>query len=106
MKTIEGKLTPRMPYKEDPLSRSDVELIRRWIDAVAPPPTDKDAAPRGDVTVPDINPTVPAMGAVATIAFDPATRRIAPAGYNTCHVTPLTHHDQSATHPRKSALIV
>ena len=37
MQMIEGKSTPRMPYKEDPLSRSDIELIRRWIDEGAPP---------------------------------------------------------------------
>jgi len=97
MQMIEGKLTPRMPYKEDPLSRSDVELIRRWIDAGAPPPTDKDAAPRGDVTVPDIKPTVPAMGAVAAIAFDPATRRMAVGGYKSVHVMALTGRAWTAT---------
>ena len=38
MQMIEGKLKPRMPYKEDPLPRAQVELIRRWIDEGAPGP--------------------------------------------------------------------
>ena len=79
MQMIEGKLKPRMPYKEDPLPREQVELIRRWIDEGAPGPEAADGppAPRREVEIPDVKPLVPTPGAVAAIAFDPLTRRIA-----------------------------
>src|SRR5437764_8421843 len=41
---IEGKLKPRMPYKEDPLSRAQIDVIRRWIDAGARAPAASEAA--------------------------------------------------------------
>ena len=86
---IEGKLDPRMPYKEDPLTRAEVDLIRRWIDQGASPAETKDAASVGDARVVDVKPTVPVTGAVAAIAFDPATRRIAVGGYKSAHLMTL-----------------
>jgi hypothetical protein len=89
MQMIEGSATPRMPYKEDPLQRSEMELIRRWIDAGAPPPRADDAAEPTEPRAPEIKPTVPATGAVAAVAFDPATRRIAVGGYKTVRLMSL-----------------
>jgi hypothetical protein len=86
---IEGKLDPRMPYKEDPLTRAEVELIRRWIDQGASAAETNDAAPPGDNRVIDVKPTVPVTGAVAAIAFDPGTRRIAVGGYRSAHLMTL-----------------
>ena len=45
VQAIEGRVKPRMPYKEDPLSEAEIATIRRWIDAGAPAPA---AARRGD----------------------------------------------------------
>lgn len=94
---IEGKLDPRMPYKEDALTRAEVELIRRWIDQGASPAETKDAAPPADSRVMDVKPTVPVTGAVAAIAFDPATRRIAVGGYKSAHLMTLAGRQWTGT---------
>jgi Planctomycete cytochrome C/WD domain, G-beta repeat len=96
MQMIEGRLTPRMPYKEDPLPRSDVEVIRRWIDEGAPPPGAKDGAPRVEFTVPDIKPTVPVAGAIAAVAFDPAARWMAVGSYKSVRLMTLADRKWSA----------
>jgi hypothetical protein len=89
MQMIEGKGEPRMPYKEDPLSRSEIDVIRRWIDAGAPAPAAGDAPAAGAVEIPTIRPAVPVPGAVAAVAFDPATRRLAVGGYKTIRLMAL-----------------
>ncbi len=99
MQMIEGRLKPRMPYKEDPLPRAQVELIRRWIDEGAPGPdaADAPAAPRREVEIPDVKPVVPATGAVAALAFDPLTRRVAVGTYKSVHVMTLADRTWTAT---------
>ena len=99
MQMIEGRLKPRMPYKEDPLPRAQVELIRRWIDEGAPGPeaTDGPAVARREVEIPDVKPLVPAAGAVAALAFDPLTRRIAVGTYKSVHVMALADRTWTAT---------
>jgi WD40 repeat protein len=111
---LEGTVTPRMPYKEDPLPAAQVALIRRWIDAGAPgPPADQTgvrpgsdegltpgghvAAPDAEITVPDVKPAVPATAAIAAIAFDPAARRVAAGGYKSVHLMGLADRKWSAT---------
>ena len=98
MQMIEGKLKPRMPYKEDPLPREQVELIRRWIDEGAPGPEAADGPPaaRREVEIPDVKPLVPAPGAVAAIAFDPLTRRIAVGTYKSVHLMALADRKWTA----------
>jgi mono/diheme cytochrome c family protein len=86
---IEGRLTPRMPHKEDPLSRAEIALIRRWIDEGASPAEAGDAATARDVRVPDVKPLVPVSGAVAAVAFDPLARRIAVGSYKSVHLMGL-----------------
>jgi WD40 repeat protein len=86
---LDGSITPRMPYKEDPLPATDIDLIRRWIDEGAPGPGAAGPAPAAEVVeadVPDVKPSVSVVGAVAAIAFDPDTRRIAVGGYKTVHL--------------------
>ena len=99
MQMVEGKLTPRMPYKEDALSRAQIEIIRRWIDEGAPGPAAADGSPtpRREVEIPDVKPLVPAAGAVAALAFDPATRRIAVGTYKTVHVMALADRAWTGT---------
>lgn len=97
MQMIEGKLDPKMPYKEDPLTRAEVELIRQWIDQGASPAETKDAAAPGDSRVMEVKPTVPVTGAVAAIAFDPATRRIAVGGYKSAQLMTLAGREWKGT---------
>ena len=96
---IEGKLKPRMPYKEDPLPRAQVELIRRWIDegAQGPAATGEPALARREVEIPDVRPLVPAAGAIAALAFDPPTRRIAVGTYKSAHLMALSDRKWIAT---------
>jgi WD40 repeat protein len=90
---IEGTLTPRMPYKEDPLSEDEVAVIRQWIDAGAKGPAAAGAAAattaNKDIEVPAVKPTVPVTGAAAAVAFDPARGRLVVGGYKSAHVMTL-----------------
>jgi hypothetical protein len=100
MQMIEGKLEPRMPYKEAPLPQRQAALIRRWIDEGARGPSASDAkhgATAADVKLPDVRPTVPVAGAVAAVAFDPASRRIAVGSYRTLHLMTLADRQWSGT---------
>jgi WD40 repeat protein len=97
MQMIEGKLKPRMPYKEDPLAAADVEVIRRWIDEGAPAPAAKEAAPSAEFKVPDVKPTVVVAGAVAAVAFDPASRRLAVGSYKSVHLMGLADRKWAGT---------
>ena len=81
---IEGKLTPRMPYKEDPLSRSEIELIRRWIDAGARRRRRRMPRRRGTCASPTSSRPCPVSGAVAAVAFDPARGASPSAATNRC----------------------
>jgi WD40 repeat protein len=87
---IEGSLTPRMPYKEDPLPSAQVDVIRKWVDAGAPGPsaTGEPLASTSatELVVPDVKPAVPTVGAAAAVAFDPGSRRIAVGGYKSVHL--------------------
>ena len=96
---LDGTITPRMPYKEDPLPAGDVELIRRWIDAGAPGPDAAGLVSPVDTAavIPDVKPTVPVVGAAAALAFDPDTRRIAVGGYKAVHLLGLADRRWIAT---------
>jgi mono/diheme cytochrome c family protein len=94
---IEGSRKPRMPYKEDALARADVDLIRRWIDAGAPAPGANETEPPREFSVPDVKPAVPAAGAVAAVAFDPASRRLAVGSYKSVHLMSLADRAWGAT---------
>jgi dipeptidyl aminopeptidase/acylaminoacyl peptidase len=97
---IEGKLKPRMPYKEDALSAAQVQVIRRWIDQGAPAPAAAEgtaAAQEREIALPDIKPAVPVNGAVAAVAFDPSTRRIAVGSYKSVHLMSLDDRKWIAT---------
>ena len=85
---IEGRVKPRMPYKEDPLPEPDIETIRRWIDAGAPGPTAAEAKALEDVTVeiPDVRPAVSVSGPVSAVAFDRTSGRVAVGSYKLVHL--------------------
>jgi WD40 repeat protein len=94
---IEGSRRPRMPYKEDPLAKADVDVIRRWIDAGAPAPGANETEPPRAFSVPEVKPAVPAAGAVAAVAFDPASRRLAVGSYKSVHLMSLADRTWTAT---------
>ena len=84
VQAIDGRVKPRMPYKEDPLSGAEIDTIRRWIDAGAPAPAaGEEEVP---VEIPDVRPAVPASGPVSAVAFDLTARRIAVGSYKSVHV--------------------
>jgi hypothetical protein len=85
---IEGRVKPRMPYKEDPLSTEDIDTIRRWIDAGAPGPTTAEAkaAEEAKVEIPDVKPTVAVSGPVSAVAFDATSHRVAVGSYKSVHL--------------------
>ena len=97
VRMIEGTVTPRMPHKEDPLSRPEIALIRQWIDEGALPAEAGDTPPAREVRVPDVKPSVPVAGAVAAVAFDPAARRIAVGSYKAVHLMGLADRRWTAT---------
>jgi WD40 repeat protein len=88
VQAIEGRVKPRMPYKEDALPEAEIATIRRWIDAGAPAPSAAEAAADEDVKVeiPDVRPTVPVSGPVSAVAFDVGARRIAVGSYKSVQV--------------------
>jgi WD40 repeat protein len=85
VQAIEGRIKPRMPYKEDPLSAAEIATIRRWIDAGAPPPASA-SEEEVKVEIPDVRPTVPVSGPVSAVAFDATARRIAVGSYKSVHL--------------------
>ena len=85
VQAIEGRVKPRMPYKEDPLSQAEIATIRRWIDAGAPPPASA-AEEEVKVEIPDVRPKVPVSGPVSAVAFDAMARRIAIGSYKSVHI--------------------
>src|SRR5713226_6491055 len=57
---IAGKLAPAMPLSGKPLAEGDIEVIRKWIDSGAKPPTPAEAqelaARLAQPVIPDIKP--------------------------------------------------
>ncbi len=98
VQAIEGRVKPRMPYKEDPLSSGDIDTIRRWIDAGAPGPSAAEAATDEiKVEIPDVRPTVSVSGPVSAVAFDVTTRRIAVGSYKSVHLLSVDNRKWSGS---------
>ena len=100
IQVVEGKVKPRMPYKEEPLSSAEIDLIRRWIDdGAAGPPVGAGATAEVDreVEIPDVKPRVPVLGAVAAVAFDLASHRMAAGSYRSVYLMSLSDRKWSGT---------
>ena len=74
---ITGKVTPAMPLNGKHLADSDIETIRRWIDAGASPPTAAEAAAAHAPAIPDIKPRRPVKPLISALAFAPNGKLIA-----------------------------
>jgi WD40 repeat protein len=79
---LEGKLIPRMPLDDNPLSSADIAVIKSWIDAgaVGPAPNDHPLAPPIPST-PIIRPEVPVVSPVSSLRFSPDGSVLAVGGY-------------------------
>ncbi|HEX6464945.1 MAG TPA: c-type cytochrome domain-containing protein, partial [Vicinamibacterales bacterium] len=86
---VEGRTTPRMPYKDRALTAADVLTLRKWIDQGALPPSAAESSTGGVVDAPPVEPKVPVTGAIAAVAFDPTGHLMAVGGYRTVHVMTL-----------------
>ena len=79
---LEGKVQPRMPFGANPLSASDIAMLKAWIDAGAKGPTAGEAnRALAPVTIPDLKPKVPAVSPVVSLKFSPDGAILAIGGY-------------------------
>jgi len=68
---ITGKSSPAMPMNGKALSATDIETIRKWIDAGAQPPAPGEATARRAAAIPDIKPLAPVKPLISALAFQP-----------------------------------
>jgi WD40 repeat protein len=79
---LEGKLIPRMPLDDDPLSSADIAVIKSWIDAGAVGPTPNDNShPLPTPSTPIIRPEVPVVSPLSSLRFSPDGTVLAVGGY-------------------------
>ena len=75
---VSGDIEPRMPFSADPLKRSEIELIRRWIDAgAAGPKLGETVALVESAGLPKIEPTAPVKAQIFSLDYHPDGRTIA-----------------------------
>jgi hypothetical protein len=82
---ITGKLAPAMPLSGKPLAEGDVEIIKKWIDAGAKPPTASEAqelaARLAQPTIPDIKPKTAVHPQIGALAYRPDGKVLALGTY-------------------------
>ena len=82
---IAGKLAPAMPLSGKPLAEGDIELIRKWIDAGAKPPTPAEAqeiaARLAQPVIPDIKPKTAIKPQIGALAYRPDGKLLALGTY-------------------------
>lgn len=80
---LEGKIQPRMPFGQEPLSAADIAAIKAWIHAGAKGPVGAihESPLQPTPNVPDIKPQVPAASPVGSIAYSPDGKLVAVGGY-------------------------
>ncbi len=77
---LEGKVQPRMPFGGDPLSASDIAIIKTWIDAGGIGPTGGETT-LAPMAIPDIKPQVPVVSPIASLRFSPDGKVLAVGAY-------------------------
>jgi hypothetical protein len=82
---ITGKLAPAMPLSGKPLAEGDIELIGKWIDAGAKPPTPAEAqeiaARLAQPVIPDIKPKTAIKAQIGALAYRPDGKLLALGTY-------------------------
>jgi uncharacterized protein with WD repeat len=66
---ITGQVTPAMPLNGKRLADAEIEIIRRWIDAGAPPPAPGELAAPVAPAIPDIRPRTPVKPLISALAY-------------------------------------
>ncbi len=88
---IAGKLAPAMPLSGKPLAEGDIELIGKWIDAGAKPPTPEEAkeiaARLAQPVIPDIKPKTSVKPQIGALAYRPDGKLLALGTYKEVRLT-------------------
>jgi len=74
---ITGAVTPAMPLNGKTLAAGEIEIIRHWIDAGAPPPAPGEAVAERVAAIPDIQPRQPVKPLISALAFSPDGKLLA-----------------------------
>ena len=82
---ITGKAAPSMPLSGKPLAEGDIEIIRKWIDAGAKPPTPEEArelaARLAAPAIPEIKPAKSVKAQIGALAYRPDGKLLALGTY-------------------------
>ncbi|HKW98805.1 MAG TPA: c-type cytochrome domain-containing protein [Bryobacteraceae bacterium] len=82
---ISGKASPAMPLSGKPLAQGDIEIIQKWIDAGAKPPTAEEAkelaARLAKPAIPDIKPKAGIKAQIGALAYRPDGKLLALGTY-------------------------
>ena len=94
---IAGKAAPAMPLSGKPLPAGDIEIIKKWIDAGAKPPTPEEAAQLAArlarPAIPDIRPAKAVRAQIGAIAYRPDGKLLALGTYKEVRlVDPATNN--------------
>ncbi|HUJ22628.1 MAG TPA: c-type cytochrome domain-containing protein [Bryobacteraceae bacterium] len=88
---ITGKLAPAMPLSGKRLAEGDVEIIRKWIDAGANPPTPEEArelaARLARPEIPDVQQKAAVKPQIGALAFSPDGKLLALGTYKEVRLT-------------------
>jgi WD40 repeat protein len=95
---LEGGVKPRMPLDDDPLSASEIAVIKNWINAGAiRPPVNETTAPVVVPSTPDIRPEVPVSSPVVSLKFSPDGKVLAVGGYGDVRIVEAASGNQLAS---------
>jgi len=82
---ITGKAAPAMPLTGKPLAEGEIEIIQKWIDAGAQPPTAEEAkelaARLAKPTIPEIKPQMAMKSQIGALAYRPDGKLLALGTY-------------------------
>jgi uncharacterized protein with WD repeat/mono/diheme cytochrome c family protein len=74
---ITGKVTPAMPLNGKQLADGEIEIIRHWIDAGAPPPAPGESIAKAAPPIPDIKPRTAVKPLIGSLAYRPDGKLLA-----------------------------
>jgi uncharacterized protein with WD repeat len=74
---ITGAVTPSMPLNGKKLADSEIETIRKWIDAGAPGPAPGETVAKAAPSIPDIKPHAAVKALISALAYRPDGKLLA-----------------------------